>query len=134
MFRIDKTDFKIDIKKSRFHLRISENGEATIDADIYGDETQYERITENEDSPWSWTLYPPHFYIHAFPATADRTKRKATAKVSLTDAEEYEVAVYLMEHNDVDEVSISIDGSTFSAKGIVFLFGKRHSFSIEFKK
>lgn len=43
MFKIDGTDFKIDTKKSRVKLRVAKDGSAKVDADIYGDKTQYEK-------------------------------------------------------------------------------------------
>jgi hypothetical protein len=56
------------------------------------------------------------------------------ATVSVDDLDEYEVAIYLMEHNDVDEVKVSADRNGFKAGGVVFLSNKPHSFSISFTK
>lgn len=54
MFKIDDTDFGIDEAKSRFKLRILKSGDAVIDAEVYGDKSRYEEITEDYDSsPWS---------------------------------------------------------------------------------
>lgn len=134
MFRIDDTDFKVDLKKSKFKLRILKDGSATINANIYGNKEKYALLTEDESSRWSWTLYPPHFYLHDFPAKVAGAQGKATAQVTVDDLDEHEAALYMMEHNDIDEVSIMINESTFSAKGIVFLSGRPHPFSIKFKK
>lgn len=134
MFKIGDTDFHVDVKKSSFKLRILKNGDATIDADIYGDELQYEAITADEDSPWSWTLYPPHFYIHEFPAKVGKVAGKASAKITVDDLDDYEAAIYLIEHNDLDDVAVTIDETTFHAKGTVFLSGRPHPFSIKFTK
>lgn len=134
MFKIDGTDFKVDLKKSKFKLRIAKNGSAKIDADIYGDKTQYKSLTEDESSPWSWTLYPPHFYLHGFPAKPGKVEGTASATVTVEDLDEHEAAIYLMEHNDIDEVSVKIAKETLTAKGIVFLSGRPHSFSIKFAK
>lgn len=134
MFKIDGTDFKIDTKKSRVKLRVAKDGSAKIDADIYGDKTQYEKITENEDSPWSWTLYPPHFYLHDYPAKIGKVEGKATAKISIDDLDENEAAIYLIEHNDIDDVIVTIADGGLTAKGTVFLSGRPHSFSIKFVK
>jgi len=134
MFKIDNTDFQIDVRKSRFKLRLSKAGTATIDADIYGDKSRYETITEDDDSPWSWTLYPPHFYIHGFPARLARTAGKASATIKAADLDEHEAAIYLIEHNDIDDVTITVDATTFRARGTVFLSGRPHAFSIKFTK
>ena len=134
MFKIDGTEFKIDRKKSRVKLRVAKDGTAKIDADIYGDKKQYGIITEDEDSSWSWTLYPPHFYLHDFPAKIGRVEGKATAKISIDDLDENEAAIYLIEHNDIDDVIVTIDDGGLTAKGIVFLSGRPNSFSIKFLK
>jgi hypothetical protein len=134
-FTIDNTDFKIDQAKSQYSLTVLRSGDAVIDAEIYGDKAQYEKITEDyHTSPWSWTLYPPHFYMRSYPAKKHGTTGEFTAAVSADELDEYEVAIYLMAHNDVDKVKVMADRQSFSASGLVFLSGKSHPFSIEFKK
>jgi hypothetical protein len=132
VFKIDNTDFRIDQTKSRFKLRRAKNGSATLDAEIHGDESHYETITADEDSPWSWTLYPPHFYLRSFPAKVGKDAGKASAHVTLDDLSEHEAAIYLMEHNDIDNVVITVDGPLFQAKGTVLLLGSPLAFSITF--
>lgn len=134
MFKINDTDFKIDRKRSRVKLRVAKDGSATIDADIYGDKSQYEAITEDENSPWSWTLYPPHFYLHDYPAKIGKAKGEAHAKITVDDLDEHEAAIYLIEHNDIDAVTVSVVDGELSAKGTVFLSGRPHSFSIKLTK
>jgi hypothetical protein len=85
-FTIDDTDFKIDEAKSRYSLKVLKSGDAVIDAEIYSDKVQYEKITEDYDSsPWSWTLYPPHFYMRSYPAKKHGTARALKAAVSADD-------------------------------------------------
>jgi hypothetical protein len=134
MFRISGTEFGIDQAKSRYRLRTLKSGGAVLDAEIYGDKTQYEKVAGDENSPWSWTLYPPYFYLRSFPAKAGRTAGTYRAKVSIDDLDEYEVAIYLIEHNDVDDVAVKADREMIQARGTVFLSGKPHPFSIKFTK
>lgn len=134
MFKIDDTDFGIDQVKSSFKLKVLKSGEAVIDAEVYGDQQRYDDITEDYDaSPWSWTLYPPHFYMRSYPAKG-ASAGTFNATVSTDDLDEYEVAIYLMEHNDVDEVEVTADRQGFTATGVVFLSGRPHPFSISFTK
>lgn len=131
MFRIGETDFGIDSAKSKCSLS-PKRGLVTLDAEIYGDKQEYGRITADEDSPWSWTLYPPHFYLRKVPVEVNGRADAFAAKVTADDLDEYEVAIYLMEHNDVDTVSIEVDGGEFTANGTVFLSGKPLPFAIRF--
>ena len=134
-FKIDDTDFKIDESKSRYSLKLTKSGDAIIDAEIYGEKEQYEKITEVvESSPWSWTLYPPHFYMRSYPAKKHGTAAAFMATVSQDDLDEFEVAIYLISHNDVDEVKVKANATTFEASGTVFLSGKPHPFSIVYRK
>jgi hypothetical protein len=135
MFKIDDTDFGIDQAQSSFKLKVLKSGDAVIDAEVYGDPERYKKITEDSDtSPWSWTLYPPHFYIRSYPAKSGPGAGTFSAKVSAGDLGEYEVAIYLMEHNDVDDVKVTADRHGFKAAGVVFLSGEPHPFSILFTK
>lgn len=134
-FTINDTDFKIDGAKSRYSLKVLKSGDAVIEAEIYGEKEQYEKITEDYDSSqWSWTLYPPHFYMRSYPAKKHGSAGAFKAAVSQVDLDEYEVAIYLIEHNDVDEVKVKADAKTYEAAGTVFLSGKPHPFSIKYSK
>src|SRR5262245_12479823 len=129
MFKIDDTDFGIDRAKSTFKLMVSKSGDAVMDAEVYGNKKRYEAITEDyNSSPWSWTSYPAHFYMRSYPAKSARSAGTFKATVSTDDLDEYEVAIYLIEHNDVDEVKVTADRQTFKATGVVLLFGKPHPF------
>ena len=135
MFKIDDTDFGIDQAKSSFKIKVLKSGDAVLDAEVYGDKKRYEKITEDYDtSPWSWTLYPPRFYMRSYPAKSGRKAGTFNASVSTDDLDKYEVAIYLMEHNDVDDVKVTADRNGFKATGVVFMSGKPHSFSISLAK
>ena len=130
MFRIGETDFGINGAKSSVSLRRKE-GVVTIVAEIHGDEGEHQRVSDGESSPWFWTLYPPYFYLREFPVAVEG-RGAFTARVTMEDLEDYDVAIYLMEHFDVDEVSIRVQGSLFTAEGIVLLSEKPLPFSIRF--
>lgn len=131
VFRIDNTNFGIDRKQSSVALT-GLAGDVCATVEVYGSQESYERIAENENSEWSWTLYPPHFYLREFPVQVANSK-VATANISVDDLEEYEVAVYLIEHNDVDDLELHIDPNRglLQVRGRVFLSGEPHSLEIE---
>ena len=72
--------------------------------------------------------------MRSYPAKRRGSAGLFETSVSQDDLDEYEVAIYLMEHNDVDEVKVNADAVTFEANGTVFLSGKPHQFSIKFSK
>lgn len=129
-FHLDETDFGIDLARSSCSID-EVDGARVINVEIHGDDSKYDAITETEDSEWSWTLYPPHLYIHDFPLNDDYGTLRA--KISRDDLDEYEAAIYLIEHNDVDDVDVSVDGSgKLFVSGTVFLSGSPHSFSVDY--
>lgn len=72
--------------------------------------------------------------MRSYPAKKGRGAEKFSAKVSADDLDEYEVAIYLMEHNDVDEVKVITGLHSFKATGVVFFSGKPHPFSVSLTK
>ncbi len=130
-FHLDATDFGINPAKSSCSIDVVD-GVPVINVEIRGDDEKYDAVTEDEDSEWSWTLYPPRLYIHDFPLNDDSGTMRAN--ISRDDLDEYEAAIYLMEHNDVDEVVLSVDRhGVLQIRGTVFLSGKPRSFSVQYK-
>lgn len=136
MFKIDKSDFGIDLKKSKFKVSSNKKGESFLNVEIYGSKAQTETLAADEDGPWSWVLYPPHFYARSIPLTPGKLPGTFRAKITIDDIEEdeLEAAVYLVEHNDLDETVITADKSSLQVKGKMFLSGKPRKFEIRLSK
>lgn len=129
-FRIGETDFGVDLLKSKLVLEVVD-GSGILTAEIHGDEKQYESITEDEASEWAWTLYPPHFYLRDFPVKFDVLDRRSEVMASNDDLEEYDAAIYLMDHNDLDDIVMSVDSSrSIEISGNVSILGRTRSFEI----
>lgn len=129
-FHLDETDFGINLAKSFFSID-TVDGVQVVNVEIVGDNAKYDAITETGDSEWSWTLYPPRLYIHDFPLKDDNGIMRA--RILQDNLDEYEAAIYLMEHNDVDDVELSIcrDG-VLQVRGTVFLSGRTRTFSVHY--
>jgi hypothetical protein len=129
-FHLDATDFGINQAKSSCSID-TVDGVLVLNVEVRGDDEKYEAITENEDSEWSWTLYPPRLYIHDFPLTDDGGIM--CANISRDDLETYEAAIYLIEHNDLDSVELTVDrDGVLKIRGTVFLSGRPHKFSVHY--
>jgi hypothetical protein len=130
-FYIDDTDFGINADDSYYTIETI-NDVLVINLEIMGDQQKYDAITEHEDSKWSWTLYPPRLYILDFPLT--KHEGRMSAKISFDDLDEYEIGLYLIEHNDLDEIVLFIDADgVLHIQGMVFLSGKTHSLLVSFE-
>src|SRR5687767_12300321 len=100
-FMLGDTEFGVDAAKSSCKTR-QQDGQLWPGFTVHGDQATYDVIFADEDSPWSWTLHPPRFYGD-FPAKRDDAG-VVEARVTIDDLEEYEVALYLVNHNDVEVV------------------------------
>ena len=98
--------------------------------EIRGDAECYERITEDEDGAWSWTLYPPYFYLRDVPIAFDA---EGVARIVMTagDLDGYDAAIYMMEHGAIDDVELVWTlGKNLEISGSLSLFGEDHRFAI----
>lgn len=134
-FVIGDTDFGIDVDESSFEIDDYHPETPLLTIEIMGNGEVFEKLTEQEDSEWSWALDAPHFYIRDFPASPGNQPGDVSATASLDDIDEYELAIYMMEHNDIEDVMIQIKaGTSLDITGKVDLFGETHNFAIRWHK
>jgi hypothetical protein len=62
-FVIGGTNFGVDADKSSFKLLTKPHGGVVVDIEINGDQSAYDAASSVEDWEWSWTMYPPRFYL-----------------------------------------------------------------------
>ena len=128
-FLIDSADFGIDLGDSRFVLADVE-GARTVTIEIRGDAECHERITEDEGGAWSWTLYPPYFYLRDFPIAFD-AEGMARIVMKADDLDDHDAGIYMMEHGAIDDVELVLTlGQRLEISGRLSLFGEDHRFAI----
>ncbi len=133
-FQIGNTDFGIDAAASSFTVDTTDPDRPTITIELSGDQATFDALTAGDDSEWSWALYPPGFYLRSFPAQVDPSTGVATARVQREDIDTYEFAIYLMEHNDIDDVTVKlIPDQSLEITGRVDLFGEIHDFAVHWQ-
>lgn len=119
-FTIDGTEFGINLSESNFELN-----QALLSLEIHGDEQVFTALMDNEDSEWSWALYPPYLYIRSLETKA--------GKAALNGDEDFDVALYMMEHNTILEACVSLtSGCGVEISGLVDLMGEEKSFHVRF--
>ncbi|WP_165228158.1 hypothetical protein [Aquisphaera insulae] len=125
-FTINGSKFGIDGNKSRLAFARTAGGTFTMDLIVYGEPSTYARLAEGP--AWSWSLYPPKFYLNDYPVpNADGFVVHLTAE----DYEDYDTAIYMMEHNPIESVVVRVThGSRVEARGKVALSGRMVEFSI----
>lgn len=116
-FGIGKIDLKIDRKKGVLSLTLN------------GDEDLFDALSEDEDGPWSWALYPPKLYFHELPFDPDEKTIRLRIDEELLD--ECDIALYLMEHNDV-EGDFEIDANNrFRFSGTAWISGEETTMEVD---
>lgn len=116
-FGIGKIDFKIDRKKGLLSLTLP------------GDQDLFDKLSENEDGPWGWALYPPKLYFHELPFDPDEKTIRLRIDEELLDS--CDIALYLMEHNDV-EGDFEIDADNrFRFSGIAWVSGEETTLEVD---
>jgi hypothetical protein len=134
-FKIGSTDFGIDATTSSFIVDSTDPERPTINIEIAGDPSLFEALSADEDSEWSWALYPPGFYLRKFPAQIDPATGVVTAHVQLDDVDNYEFAILMMEHNNIDNVTVKlVPDKSIEVTGHVDLVGDPHDFAIHWKR
>ena len=126
-FILGDTEFGIDAAKSSCSVE-EFDGRIWLSFEVHGDQSTYDRISSDEHSLWSWTLYPPRFYGD-FPASRDDAGI-VEARVKIDDLQEYQVALYLMNHNDVEVIVRLYPDGHAEAEGVADIMGKQTRFRI----
>src|SRR5262249_13897315 len=111
-FILANTNFAIDDEKSQIALAPGKKGELLLTLEIHGDQEVFDRLNAEERSEWSWALYPPHFYLRNYPVPLAARDKSVSVKLKPEDSANYDVALYMMEHNDVERVVIQISKGT----------------------
>jgi len=88
-----------------------------LSVDIIGSKEIFDKLCEDEDGEWSWALETPHFYLKDVPY-----------KGGLLEVDEemlcnYEIAVYMMEHNDFCG-TVEFKNQELHISGVVDMMGE----------
>ena len=110
---IDGFDFGIDLPRS--HVKPSSDG---VDIVIVGDDSVIQRLIDDDDGPWSWLNSAPMLYLRDFMFSSCRDSEFAH-NLTDDDRDNYDIALYVMEHCDILPCTISLAAGVFSANGQV---------------
>ena len=132
-FVIGSTNFGVDPNKSSFKLSTTPDGRVLLDIDIKGDQSTFDALDTAEEWEWSWTIYPPRFYCFTELGRVAKSQN-LTMQFTADEIESAEMAIYLMNHNDVSDVILTICENTFTVSGNVDMMGQFAPFRIEWSQ
>lgn len=117
-FGIGKVTCKIDSENSIIN-----------DLTIIGNEEIFEELSADENGKWNWALYPPKLYLRKIPFNLKQGKIEVAITEEILD--EYDVALYLMEHNDIYGTFTIDKNKVFLFEGITYISGKEMKLVLE---
>ena len=103
-FTIDNTEFGI----GSVTLSV-DPADGAFTLEIVGDATLATAIGANETHPFNWIIYPPKFYVRQAVLVGEGNAK--TLDIDDDALDEYDIALYLIEHNDVfGRLTLANDG------------------------
>ena len=131
VFSIGDTNFEVDVAKSRVSLVAHANGMQEINIRIEADDEVFMRLTEDDDAPWSWALYPPSFSLHGLLVAGTDTAPQHGLVVD-AGSTDCECSLYMMEYRDVADLClVELSAQRLTLTGKVDFFGESLPFAID---
>ena len=134
VFSIGGVNFGINESESQFEVIEGVDG-PRLHIQVVGDKDAFDRISDADESEWSWALYPPKLCIVGLPVERRRDAGGFAAEAAGDPLREYDAALYMMEHNELDSVAVTaVPGASLRIVGRVDLLGDEHGFVIEWHR
>ena len=129
-FVIGTTDFGIDPESAIFEIVQLDKDSALLTVEFESSREVFDRICQERDKDWGWASFPPSFYLRDFPIPTPGASGVVNVRFDRNAYREYEVALYMMEHNTVEGTLAITDGQRIEITGQVELIGKPTPFRI----
>jgi hypothetical protein len=126
-FQLGDSVFDVDDDTLEFSLTEPERGfrQLSIEVEAVADQV-------DKDAEWNWSGYPPMFYLRDF-SLPDFIPGSTHELAVPVKHDEYEMALYLGEHNDVSDVLLRITAwNSVEISGAVDAMGTIARFHIRF--
>jgi len=124
-FIIGKDDFGIE----KVIYQIDKENSIINDLTIIGDKITFEKLSESENSKWNWAISPPKLYFREIPFQL----KNDTLEIDITEdtLDNFDIALYLMNHNDITGKFIIHNDKIFIFEGHVNILGEELKLEIE---
>lgn len=134
IFSIGDTNFDVDVAKSRISVAACADGMREINIRIDADDEAFLRLTEDEDAPWSWALYPPSFILQGLLLAGTDGAPVQMLAVDASNAD-CECSLYVMDYHDVSDLRlVELSAQRLALTGKVDIDGKDLPFAIDMRR
>ena len=115
-FRLNDTDFGF----GEARLILQEEAQL-LTLEVTGDKKTADLLAADSTQAFSWVLYPPKLYLRNVPYL--RVNDSITLHVTEALVDAYDIALYLVEHNDILGVCTITASQTVHFNGTTYLDG-----------
>lgn len=135
-FFIGKTNFGVQIDKSRFDVTKEPDGRLYLTVEIRGDDKSLDKVRDDEKSEWNWVPSSPLFYLRKYPVPGAAKAEGLTVKLKPDDDDKYDLGLYIGEHFRAENVVLKLteDSIEISGRSNVESAGKHYDFRIRWVK
>lgn len=112
-FVIDGFDFGIDDARSSI---VAKDG--FVDLKLVSDDMIIQHLMTQDEHVWNWLIQPPFLYVLGLPCNID-SNGDFQHEISEQELDDYDIALYVMEHFDVSPCRITRQGMVVTAHGKV---------------
>jgi|ERR1043165_9948430 hypothetical protein len=112
-FVIDSFDFGVDAARSSLSVT-----DSSFVLKLVGDDAIIAATIGQEDHPWYWLIQPPFLYAIGVPCEVD-SNGDFEHDITEQELDDYDIALYAMEHCDVLPCHLSKKGKVVAVSGQV---------------
>jgi hypothetical protein len=129
-FLLGDTEFGLDRSNLKLSFLANGSGQVEVTISLSGDETTFQPLSDDEDGPWSWALYPPVFHLAAFRMSQELAVAALPIKIP-ERAADFEMALYMMEYCEMRNVVLQRLEDGLLVEGLVDVFGEEKPLRIQ---
>lgn len=112
-FVIDDFDFGVDSTRTSLIVKGS-----TFELKLVGNDAVVSETMMLDEHRWNWLIQPPFLYAISIPCTVDKSG-DFEHDITEEELDDFDIALYVMEHCDVFPCKISKKGNSVTVSGKV---------------
>lgn len=126
-FVIDGFNFGVDAGRSTAIVK-----DGVLDLRLVGEESIVADLMTSDNEAWNWLIQPPFLYVIGVPCRVG-LNREFDHEITEKELDDYDIAMYVMEHHDVLPCHIIRSGQLVRVSGKVHAFRKVWDFDAMFE-
>jgi hypothetical protein len=127
-FVVDGFNFGVDVGRSTAKVI-----DGALDLRLVGNESVVADLMTSNNDAWNWLIQPPFLYMIGVPCPVG-PNGDFDHEITEQELDDYDIAMYMMEHHDVLPCRVTRCGDVVRATGKVHAFRQVLDFDAEFRE